>query len=161
MNIFYLDSDPKLAARYHCDTHVNAMCRETTQLLSSAHRVLDGDDKADALGMMRIPSENHPSAVWARSSAANYTWLAALNYWLHEEFLFRRFHGRSDDRLVEILHTLPDGINHDIPFFEPPKVMPPHLHCQSAVESYRRYYRIKRAAKIVKYQWGRRPPKWL
>ena len=38
MNIFYLDTDPELSAKYHCDKHVVKMILEYGQLLSTAHR---------------------------------------------------------------------------------------------------------------------------
>lgn len=44
MNIFYLDRDPALAARYHCDKHVIKMILETGQLLSTAHRLLTSEE---------------------------------------------------------------------------------------------------------------------
>ena len=42
MNIFYLDSDPKLCAQWAVDRHCVKMILEYSQLLSTAHRVLDG-----------------------------------------------------------------------------------------------------------------------
>ena len=42
MNIFVLDRDPIQAAKYMCDKHVVKMILESCQLLSTAHRVLDG-----------------------------------------------------------------------------------------------------------------------
>ena len=42
MNIFYVHTDPKLAAQQHCDKHCTKMLAEYGQLLSTAHRVLDG-----------------------------------------------------------------------------------------------------------------------
>ena len=45
MNIFYLDKDPKVCATMHCDKHVVKMIIEYAQLLSTAHRVLDGVSK--------------------------------------------------------------------------------------------------------------------
>jgi hypothetical protein len=42
INIFVLDTDPKTAAQAHCNSHVLKMILEYGQLLSSAHRVLDG-----------------------------------------------------------------------------------------------------------------------
>lgn len=42
MNIFYLDRDPVKAAEYAVDRHVVKMIQETAQLLSTAHRVIDG-----------------------------------------------------------------------------------------------------------------------
>lgn len=42
MNVFALDRDPYISASYHCDKHVVKMIVEYAQLLSTAHRVLDG-----------------------------------------------------------------------------------------------------------------------
>ena len=42
MNIFYLHKDPIKNAEYHCDKHIVKMATEYCQLLSTAHRVLDG-----------------------------------------------------------------------------------------------------------------------
>jgi len=42
MNIFYLDNDPKVCAEMHNDKHCIKMILEYAQLLSTAHRVLDG-----------------------------------------------------------------------------------------------------------------------
>lgn len=42
MNIFLLSNDPRIAAKYHCDKHVVKMLVEYAQLLSTAHRQLDG-----------------------------------------------------------------------------------------------------------------------
>jgi hypothetical protein len=42
MNIFYLDHDPKVCAEMHVDKHCVKMILEYAQLLSTAHRVLDG-----------------------------------------------------------------------------------------------------------------------
>jgi hypothetical protein len=42
MNIFILDKDPVLAAQLQCDKHVVKMIVESAQMLSTAHRMLDG-----------------------------------------------------------------------------------------------------------------------
>jgi len=42
MNIFVLSQDPREAARMHLDKHVVKMIIEYAQLLSTAHRLLDG-----------------------------------------------------------------------------------------------------------------------
>lgn len=36
MNIFFLDENPRLAAQYHNDTHVNKQIVESCQILSTA-----------------------------------------------------------------------------------------------------------------------------
>ena len=66
MNIFYLHKDPKTCAEMHCDKHVVKMVLEYAQLLSTAHRVLDGDEWADKAQLYKATHKNHPSAIWAR-----------------------------------------------------------------------------------------------
>ena len=43
MNIFILDLDPVLAAQSVCNKHVHKMATESAQMLSTAHRMLDGN----------------------------------------------------------------------------------------------------------------------
>ena len=47
MNRFVLDLDPKVAAEYHCNKHVVKMIIEYAQLMSTAHRMLDGKEYVD------------------------------------------------------------------------------------------------------------------
>ena len=42
MNIFVLDKNPTIAAQMLCDKHVPKMIVESAQMLSTAHRLLDG-----------------------------------------------------------------------------------------------------------------------
>lgn len=42
MNLFYVDADPTVAAQSLGDKHVVKMILETAQMLSTAHRILDG-----------------------------------------------------------------------------------------------------------------------
>lgn len=62
VNIFYLAASPIEAASYHCDAHVVKMILESAQLLSTAHRVLDGS-------RVGIPNPYTKSTryVWAMS----------------------------------------------------------------------------------------------
>ena len=146
MNIFVLDRDPKLAAQQHLDKHVVKMILEYAQLLSTAHRMLDGKpiklayrepvfsivngeyklighkDKVKAT--RELPGEkahivesltwsndgvptfkayvdfhnrkcynfshqNHPCAIWARETTANYDWLYELFKETSAEFTYR------------------------------------------------------------------------
>ena len=61
MNIFFLDKDPRECARQHCDKHVVKMVIETAQLLSTAHRLLDGkqwtDESLEELLCLKIYSD--------------------------------------------------------------------------------------------------------
>ena len=95
MNIFYLDSDIDTCAEMHCDKHVVKMVLEYAQLLSTAHRVLDGIEYIEIQNNRRVvrwrlsdlsmesmiykaTHINHPSAVWVRSSIDHYNWLSGL-----------------------------------------------------------------------------------
>ena len=44
MNIFILSDEPTKAAREHNDKHVVKMILESGQMLSTAHRMLDGKE---------------------------------------------------------------------------------------------------------------------
>ena len=47
MNIFYVDKDPKTAAKMMCDKHIIKMILESAQMLCTAKRVLDGTEYFD------------------------------------------------------------------------------------------------------------------
>ena len=85
MNIFYLSDNPESAARQHCDKHIVKMVIEYAQLLSTAHRMLDGKEYIDVTAnnrkikrwrmedgreaiLYKASHINHPSAVWVRKS---------------------------------------------------------------------------------------------
>lgn len=97
INIFYLDNDPNIAAKYMCDKHIKSQINESALMLSTAHRVLDGiqvileiEDKNKRLRkrkiwviddfrndvFFKVTHYNHPSSLWVRQSVENYIWLA-------------------------------------------------------------------------------------
>ena len=47
MNIFYLNNDARVCAQMHNDSHCSNMIIEYAQLMSTAHRVLDGTEYYD------------------------------------------------------------------------------------------------------------------
>ena len=90
MNIFILDNDPVKAAQQQCDKHVVKMIVESAQMLSTAHRMLDGhvelrpsksgkrmvkhyilNDKRDDI-LYKAVHYNHPCTVWTMESHENY-----------------------------------------------------------------------------------------
>ena len=54
MNIFYIHTDPKMCAEWAVDSHCVKMILESAQLLSTAHRLLDGDMYIDASSAQTI-----------------------------------------------------------------------------------------------------------
>ena len=53
MNIFILHEDPVVAAHMQCYKHVPKMVVESAQMLSTAHRMLDGTVQI-GFGTMRV-----------------------------------------------------------------------------------------------------------
>ena len=139
MNIFYLDPDPVEAARMQCDKHVVKMVLETAQLLSTAHRVLDGDDVAESKGLYKATHKNHPSAVWVRSSCAAYAWTRQHFEALLLEYKLRYGRVHACDRLCRELNHEPQNIP-QLYFDPPPQCMPDQYKSGCAVTSYRAYY---------------------
>ena len=122
MNIFYLDHDPRLAAEFQCDKHVVKMVLESAQLLSTAHRVLDGDSAPPQL--YKIAHINHPSSKWTRSGVDQYRWLFDHFCFLLQEYFYRYEKIHKCDALREWLIATPYHIDWDATWSEPPLCMP-------------------------------------
>lgn len=90
MNIFYLDSNPTLCAKYHNDKHVVKMILETAQLLCGVHWVTGKE------APYKLSHKNHPCSIWVRSSLENYLWLCELGLELCDEYTYR--YGKKQDR---------------------------------------------------------------
>jgi hypothetical protein len=160
MNIFYLDNDTRVCAEMHNDKHLVKMILEYAQLLSTAHRVLDGTivigtsssgrkktiyslhGNIDTI-LYSATHINHPSAVWVRQSSSNYMWLAELLEMLCGEYTYRygKVHKVERDGLMQTLkNNFPKNIS-DKPFTEPTPAMPDDVKVSgSSIASYRNYY---------------------
>ena len=92
MNLFVLDSDPVVAAQLQCDKHIVKMIVESAQMLSTAHRMLDGvetkrlsksgktmskywelNDDREAV-LYKAVHMHHPCTIWTMDTLANYKW---------------------------------------------------------------------------------------
>ena len=147
MNVFYLDEDPVVAAQYQCDRHVVKMILESAQLLSTAHRVLDGDEGADSHSLYKATHKNHPSAIWCRANVHNYNWLYKHFMALCVEYSYR--YGKkhlSETKLAEPLFFHPNGIPLYDNFTAPTPAMPDEYKCDTSLKSYRYYYANAKAA---------------
>ena len=158
MNIFYLDPNTTKCAEYHVDRHCVKMIVEYAQLLSTAHRVLDGVEYVDTSSGRKIKRWkldssyepilykathiNHPSAIWARHSYDNYMWLRSLLYRLCKEYTYRygKVHKVESSGLYEALSYAPINIKTDV-FTEPTQAMPDiYKVVGDSVQSYINYY---------------------
>ena len=177
MNIFALHQHPVVAAKQHCDKHVVKMILETAQLLSTAHRMLDGNEtrRPSVSGktetkywilensnmegtLYRAPMMNHPCAIWVRETDANYTWAYNLFAALCDEYTHRygKIH-KTDQLMREALYNCPKNIQRKglTPF---PQAMPEDVKHNDSIVAYRQYY-IKYKSGFAK--WTKRDvPHW-
>ena len=176
MNIFAIENDPVDCAMSMVDKHVVKMILETAQLLSTAHRLIDGEEYTGktATGRnvkrWRLPDEreqhlysathiNHPSAVWARASNNNYNWLYVHFCGLLAEYTYRYGKVHKCQAMQEWLMRPPYGI--PVGYLTPvtPAMPDEYKVPHDSVASYRNYYR---GAKQRMHKWTKREaPEWI
>jgi hypothetical protein len=136
------------------------MVLEYAQLLSTAHRFLDGVQSSGLSYSGRkqtryvLPDSresilysathiNHPSAIWVRKSKENYIWLANMLLALCEEYTYRygKTHKVERDGLCFVLlKNIPKNIGNQ-GWSEPTPAMPDEVKIPgSSLASYRNYY---------------------
>lgn len=141
MNIFMLDKDPVLCAKYHCDKHVVKMCLEYSQILQTAMNQLGYETE------YRATHKNHPLVKWVQSSIEHWNWVHDLALDLNEEYKYR-FEKEEDHGAITALINTMEAIQ-EFPFLYPNKgwTDPPQsainkeLRYADVVQSYRAYYR--------------------
>jgi hypothetical protein len=179
MNIFYLDRNTQKCAEMHVDKHCVKMILEYAQLLSTAHRYLDGIlstglSKSGRKQQRYVLSDsrehilysathiNHPSAIWVRQSDKNYMWLAEMLEMLCGEYTYRygRVHKVEEMGLMQLLknkfpNNIPTGN-----FTEPTPAMPDDYKVAGdSIQSYKNYYL---GDKQRMFSWkNRQTPSWI
>lgn len=182
MNIFVLSKDPIEAAQLQCDKHVaGKMAVESAQMLSTAHRMLDGqpitgpsksgkrtskkwilpDSREEVL--YKAVHFAHPCTVWTMTSNNNYNWHYVHFTALCDEYTHRygKVH-KTDTLLREVLKTPPRNIpvgyltQQLLAMKSNPECMFPH----DPVKSYRMFYQTKQER--FKMVWTKRSvPDWF
>lgn len=161
MNIFLLDEDPALAAKYHNDKHVVKMILESAQMLHAAWRMFPpSEDILQDENLYRLTHKNHPCTVWARATLENWKWLYELMTHLNNEYKERYAHSVShlSFRKTEALlgnysyPILPSGDRTPWAL-----AMPDEYKKPNAVEAYRQYYM---AEKDHIASWKNGKPSW-
>lgn len=182
MNIFFLSESPRAAAIQQCDKHVVKMIVESAQMLSTAHRLLDGsmdrrpsksgktkvkywelpDSKLESI-MYKAVHVGHPCTVWTMESKANYDWHYEHFVALCNEYRYRygKVH-KTDSLLRYILMNPPTNIP-DVGLTTKPVAMGSNPECiipNDPVTSYRNYYQTKQDR--FKMAWTNRTvPEWF
>jgi hypothetical protein len=177
MNIFVLAYDPFIAAKQMCDKHVVKMIVETAQMLSTAHRVLDGvplnstsasgrkykkyimpDAQWDNI-LCKAVMPNHPCTAWCLETQENYKWLCRHGMQLLHEYTARygKVHKMEPlywDYLIHPPKMFKHRKNHILTEF--PQAMPPQYKDPDPVVAYRQYY-INEKSRFAKWKLGNVP----
>ena len=180
MNIFVLDDNALVAAEYMCDKHIPKMIVETTQLLCTAHRCLDGTEWTDYTKngrrikrwkhetdsdpstpmLYKAAMVNHPCNVWLRESNENYMWLSLHGVQLLSEFRKRYENVHGSTRVLGWCalnrpKNIPD--TEQTPFAQ---AMPDEYKDPTdAVNAYRNYY-VGDKARFAKWEKKNNEPYW-
>lgn len=182
MNLFIIDPDPVVAAQQQCDKHVVKMIVESAQMISTTHRILDGEltRRLSKSGktMMKYwvhPNNNwegvlhkavhtgHPCTKWTMVSSDNYFWHYKHFTALCDEYTYRygKVH-KCDKELRDILSHLPENIprGDQTPFELAMKDFPECIVENDPVQSYRNFYQTKQHR--FKMVWTKRDkPEWF
>lgn len=182
MNIFILDNDAVAAAQLQCNRHIVKMPLESAQMLSTAHRILDGrrlkgpsksgkrlvdiwvhpDPNLDDV-LYKSVHAHHPCTTWTMETDSNYRWHYEHFLALCDEYTYRygKLH-KSYKNLKEILANPPKNIPSG-PLTSQPLAMKANPECMNyrdIVGSYRKFYQTKQHR--FKMIWTNRPvPEWF
>lgn len=166
MNIFFLDSNPKIAATYHNDKHVVKMIVESFQMLSTNCRLHGCENEF----LYKKCFENHPCTIWGRQSIQNFEWLLKLNFALCEEYTnrYNKLHS-TFFRLFKLKKEI-EYVNFKFPqtkFTTPALAMPKdcilkvekfNSEFEYVIQNYRNYY-LTHKSYLKKYT-NRQIPDW-
>lgn len=181
MNIFVLDLDPVRAAVQQCDKHIVKMPLESAQMLSTAHRYLDGtmyvgkSASGRAMKLWRHPSPdldsklykvvhlNHPCSLWTMGSRANYLWHYQHFVALSNEFTHRYGKVHASFAMLKDMLANPPANIPDIGLTQFRLAMgaaPQCMHPDDPVRSYREFYQTKQDR--FSMTWTKRAtPSWF
>ena len=175
MNIFAIDEHPIRAAHQMVDKHVVKMILEAGQMLSTSHRVLDGDEYYDKtknnrrIKRWRLNDERedklwkasfvgHPSTRWTMESRMNYRWHATHALALCREYTHRYEKIHNSQALIEYLFNREPLNIREGGLTKFAIAMPDQYKVECSVESYRNYYRGEKAY-FAKWK-NRETPSW-
>jgi hypothetical protein len=158
MNIFVLDEDHSLNARYHNDWHIRKMPIEAAQILCSVF--------PPGTAPYSRTHYNHPCMKWARASMDNYQWLIRYGTALCHEYSLRYTskHGYyREHACLSKIQWCTDHINESIvprgtmtPF---PLCMPDKYKSDDAILSHRLNY-IYEKRHLAKWRSPAEVPFW-
>jgi len=161
------------------------MIVESAQMLSTAHRMLDGyvekrpsksgkrmvnywvhpDDFMEQ-NLYKAVHHSHPCTVWTMQSKTNYHWHYLHYAALAEEYEYRygKLHGsfNRDTELGKILSQFPENIPEggQTPFALAMKANPECIALNDPIEAYRAFYQTKQDRFTISWT-NRQQPEWF
>jgi hypothetical protein len=176
MNIFVLDSDPKMCAYAHCDDHVKEMIPVYAQILCNTHHLLDPEGSI-LKGLNNLDPtfpfiQMETAVTWAKDTSANYQWMHDLWFWLNKEYWYRfdGIHESWNKLYNKLSHTPNNIIEGDLT--SPPQNIPKLCmesgledEVQNTIAGYRNFY--GQWCKENDANWStpegatRTPPSWI
>lgn len=163
MNLFILSWIQREIAEYMMDKHVAKILLEAVQMLCSAKRVLDPEDKINDK-LYKLAHKNHPVTIWCRTSKENFIWTLDLVDELHKEWRYRYGHPETK---VHKSYTVALLLRENMPTLFPEEgltrfalAMPDEYKCHDPIESYRKYYMSPEKQKIASWKKNRSRPEW-
>ena len=178
MNIFAVQDQPETAAWDLCDQHIVKMPIESAQMLSTAHRVLDGEaqetrtsngrrytrwilsDERESV-LYKSTMRGHPCTQWVMENLQNYLWLSVHALELCREYTRRydKRHGSQD--VIEYLRVnYPKNLPNVSMRTAFPQAMPNEYKRQNSVEAYRQYY-IGDKLRFARWKNPDKVPNWI
>ena len=149
MNIFVLDKDPVVAARYIDDVRLPKMVTESAQMMAASLRRHGATDEQMPLTKAGTPYKggyaHHPCTVWAGDSDTNFLWLANHAITLCQEYKkrFGKVHA-CQNPIHQMSHMMPFVGEEMTPFAQ---AMPDEYKDDDVVKAYRSYYKSKQYSK--------------
>lgn len=148
MNIFFLEYRTQFPnavewaaanAQAHCDLHVNKMVSETLQMFNASSNAMGIPcHNPEATGY-----QNHPCAVWMRSSLRSWQLCYTLACALNDEGNYRNPKRTKDHEswlnIQRYIDPNPYGLN-NANILPPAQAMPEEYRQQDVVAAYREYY---------------------
>ena len=155
MNIFYINTDPVIAAQELADDHIRKMQIESAQMCCTAHWASGSEAPYKKAHL------NHPSTKWVRESIQQYRWVVKHGLEVCNQFTIRYGKRHKTQDVLEWCRDNEPNIP-DSGFTPPPQCMPDEYKKEDTVEGYKIYYiedKIKN--KQLSYNKLNNTPEWI
>jgi len=164
MNLFILDKNPKISAKYHVDKHIVKMPTETAQMISFIYhdKTFWNAEIPEFIMDFSKTHYKHPCSIWIRESLSNFLYACQLGKELYLEYQYRYNNPDKHKRAIQIF---------DFALQNPPKIEDKgltkfamamdeqYIKFSCPILNYQEYYR--QGKKHLHYWKNRATPKFI